>query len=184
MNPKALLTISVLAIVLASCNDKTSEYQAPTAQSEAPASPAVDANAPANAALLSEFKGDLSSLGKADLCALDAVNGKSPIEGSFEVPTNTPMAFEGWAATTSLTNPGTVAVVLSATDKAFAISGNAGIARDDVAKAYKAEALSNSGFKLELPSLQVPPGEYTVAILHDEAGVQVSCASPLKLVIH
>jgi uncharacterized protein (DUF2141 family) len=114
---------------------------------------------------------------------LDAVNGKSPIEGSFEVPTNIPVAFEGWAATTSLTNPGTVTVVLSAMDKGFAISGNAGIARDDVAKAYKAEALSNSGFKLELSSLQVPAGEYTVAILHDEAGVQVSCASPLKLAV-
>ena len=183
MNNKTLLTISILAIALTACNDKTSEYQSPASQTEAPAPSAADVNAPDSAAVLSDFKGDLNSLGKADLCALDAVNGESPNEGSFKVTSNAPVALEGWAATTSLTNPGAVEVVLSAADKAFMISGNAGIERDDVAKAYKAEALSNSGFKLELPALQVPAGEYAVAILHEEAGVQVSCASPLKLII-
>lgn len=180
MNKNLLLAISALTIALTGCNDKAAEYQ-----QSVPEAPAIEASATpaASAAQLAEYKGDLNALGKVDLCALDAINGKAASEGSFKVPSNNPIALEGWAATTSLTNPQSVVIVLSGADKAFAISGPAGIARDDVAKAYKAAALTNSGFKLELTELHVPAGEYAVAVLHDEAGTQVSCASPLKVVI-
>jgi len=180
MNRNSLLAVSALAAALTGCNDKAPEYQQPAAAEyavEAPATPA------ARAAELAEYKGDLNALGKVDLCALDAVNGQTASGGRFKVSANTPVAFEGWAATTSLTNPPSVVVVLSAAGKAFSISGPAGIARDDVAKAYKASALTNAGFKLELPELNLPAGEYAVAVLHDEAGAQVSCGTPLKVVI-
>ena len=177
MNHKTLLAAPMLIVALVGCNDKSPDYQQPSTSATAPETAA------APAAQVTEYKGDLTALGKAEMCALDAVNGKTATEGSFRLPANSSLALEGWAATTSLTNPRSVTVVLSAPDRAFAVSGNAGVPRDDVAKAYKTEALTNAGFKLEVPTLQIPTGEYTIAILHDESGSQVLCASPLKLVI-
>lgn len=164
MNPKTILAVSALAVALTSCNDKAPEYQSPAAD-------------------VSEFKVSVNSMAKSELCALDAVNAESPSEGRFKVVANSPVTLEGWAATNSLTNPGAVQVVMSAADKAFVVSGSADIARDDVAKAYSAGALSNSGFRVKVPSLKVPAGEYAVAILHDEAGALVSCASQYRLIV-
>ncbi|WFC42607.1 hypothetical protein [Pseudoxanthomonas sp. SE1] len=183
MSRKLFPAVTLIAIALSGCNDKTPEYQEPMA-----ATPTVPADASTGTeqpptTQFSEFTADLESLGKVELCALDAINGNSPQEGVFKVAGAGAVAFEGWAATTSLTNPGNVTVVLSKPGNAFSISGPAGIKRDDVATAYKAEALTNAGFKLELATLQVPAGEYTVSILHDESGAQVSCASPLKMIV-
>lgn len=183
MNRKLLPAVTLVAIALSGCSDKTPEYQESTATTPAaPAETSTEQTQPPTTQF-SEFTTDLQSLGKVELCALDAINGNSPQGGVFKVSSTGAVAFEGWAATTSLTNPGNVTVVLSKPGNAFSISGPAGIKRDDVAIAYKAEALTNAGFKLELPTLQVPAGEYAVSILHEEAGTQVSCASPLKMVV-
>jgi hypothetical protein len=183
MSRKLFPAVTIIAIALSGCNDKTSEYQGPAAVTPTVPADASTEQAQPPTTQFSEFTADLESLGKVELCALDAINGNSPQEGVFKVSGAGAIAFEGWAATTSLTNPGTVTVVLSKPGNAFSISGPAGIKRDDVATAYKAEALTNAGFKLELPKLQVPAGEYKLSILHDEAGVQVSCASPLMMIV-
>ena len=175
MNYKSFLVTSALFASLAGCNDKSPDYQ----QS---APPTTQASTPPPAEL-AEYKDDLNALDKTELCALDAVNGQAASEGSFKLAIGSSVVFEGWAATTSLTNPSEVNLVLASEGKAFVISGGAGVARDDVAKAYNAEALTNAGFKLELPALQVPEGEYTITVLHDEAGAAISCASPLKVIV-
>lgn len=176
---KSFAAVWALAIALAGCNDKLPESpQLGVADStvETPADTST-------LAALSEFEGDLNALGEVELCALDAVNGQGAKEGRFNVSASERVVLEGWAATSSLTNPGTVAVVLSDANKAFAISGKAGVARGDVAEAYKINVLTNAGFRLELPSLQIPPSEYDVSVLHDEAGAQISCSTPLKIIV-
>jgi predicted small lipoprotein YifL len=183
MNHKILVTtILVLSTALTGCNDKMPE-QLPrsTDDIETPTEATKATSSVPEAAHLSPFSGDLSSAGKVDLCAMDSVNGLVATSGSFRVPVNEPVALEGWAATTSLTVPTTITVVMSSPSGAFQVSGNTGIPRQDVARAYKASALATAGFKLQIPKADMPSGQYELAILHDEGGSPVSCASPIKL---
>jgi hypothetical protein len=162
---------------LSACSDQTPEAPTPATTASGTAAPAATpgaATAAPGPSTLSPWTGDLSAAQPSQLCALDAMNGAVAVQGRFELPTAQPTTLEGWVATSDLHAPSGFSVVLDGSSD-FQITGVTGNPRDDVAKAYGTDQLATAGFKLELPSLAVPAGEYKVLIAHEEGATWVSC---------
>jgi hypothetical protein len=183
MSNKTLPVAFVLGacLSLAACGGKTPDA-APTSAAAPAAAPAADAStavpdAAASApgpSVLSPWTGDLAAAQPDQLCALDALNGIVAADGKFALATGQAAVFDGWVATSDMRSAPSFSLVLDGASD-FQINGGTGIARDDVAKAYSNDQLATAGFRLELPALSVPAGDYTLVIAHQEAGVWKSC---------
>lgn len=138
--------------------------------------PATDAT-PA----LSAWTGSFDGLAETQLCALDAVNGLPAVSGTFAVQASQPIALEGWVSTATLQAPPRLKFVLDGTSD-FQITAVTGIARDDVAQAYGSTNLALSGFKTQLATFAVPAGDYSVILVHEDAGASVICNPKLHIV--
>lgn len=175
-----IVVAALVGVMLVGCNDKVAE---PNAADKSQTAATEEASTAAVASELSAFAGDVAALPASQLCALDAVNGLGASNNVFSVAAGAPIALEGWVSTTSLTSTDRATVVLARAEGSFKLSGAAGGARADVAEAYHSEALANSGFKLEVPALSVDAGDYTLFVLHDEAGQSIACSTGLKLAV-
>jgi hypothetical protein len=180
-------------VSLSACADKASEATAPApaaSTAPVPASPAsapaasVDtASAAAPSSTLSPWTGDLAAAGTPNHdCALDAVNGTKAVAGRFEAPAGQAATFDGWVAGTDLQAPPTFSIVLDGASD-FQLTGTTGVSRVDVAQALHAEHLANAGFKVDVASLGVPPGDYKVMMAHQEGGAWVACDSSTVLAV-
>lgn len=171
--PPTMLIVAFLG--LAACNDKAPELDSANAQS-AP-QPAAAAAPEAHAASeLGQWTGDLADALKTELCALDSINGAVAVGGRFEAPANQPAVFEGWVSTPNLERPEKFIIVLDG-DADFQVNGTTGVSRDDVTKAYGKPELSNAGYKVQLPALSVPVGDYAVTLLYEDNGHPVACSA-------
>lgn len=172
--------IFAACLTAAACTDEqASTPEVVPAGSETPAVAAPEAGP---AATLTARTAPLDGLSESPLCALDSVNGLHASEGSFTVSASQPVTFEGWVAMTNLESPGTLSIILDGQSD-FEIGHVTGVERKDVADAYGSAALGTAGFKTPLPALDVPAGQYSVMISHDEAGAAVVCKTKLNLVV-
>lgn len=170
--------IIVACLGLSACNDKAPEIDSGNSQPAAQAT-TTEPTAPA-APALTAWSGDLAQALKTELCALDSVNGAVAVDGRFELPLNQPAVFEGWVSTSDLKRPESFKIVLDG-DSDFEVTGATGLPRDDVAKAYGTDALATAGFKVELPALDIPAGDYAVTLVHEDAGHAVACVRDFTL---
>lgn len=145
-----------------------------------PAAPTGAASAPSPT--ITARTSTLDGLSASELCALDSVNGAHASNKRFDVAGSQPVTFEGWVATTNLQSPGTISIILDGQSD-FEIGHVTGVARKDVADAYGSAALESSGFKTALATLDVPAGEYSVLISHDEAGSPIVCKTDLIVAV-
>ena len=181
---QTLRTVFIIATCLgvASCKDNAPPVEPNPAQATV-AEPSVPAPAApqANATTLAAWVGELDPNQGTELCAIDAVNGLVVNGGKFSVSANQPALFEGWASTRDLRAPGRISLVLDGAAD-FQVTGMTGGSRDDVAQAYGNAGLKTSGYRLELPNLAIPPGEYRILVTHTEDGVVVPCDTKQSLV--
>jgi hypothetical protein len=177
----AMLLATSLGLV--ACSDKTPGIASGVTTQPAADAPATSAPVvPAVTSELTDWTGDLAAAPKSELCNVDAVNGASATSGTFEARANQPVSLEGWIATTDLQRPDRFAIVLQG-DASAQISGGTGKPRADVAQAYHSEQLANAGYTVELATLGVAPGSYTLALVHDEKGQTIACMPKLTLVV-
>jgi hypothetical protein len=175
---------SAACFSLSACSD-TAPSAPPTAASAAPAPAASPGNAPAAAggSTLLPWTDDLAAAGTPNqMCALDLINDAKAVDGRFEISAGQAATLEGWVASTDMQAPPRVSVVLDGASD-FQITGVTGVSRDDVAQAYHANNLANSGFKLDVASLAIPAGEYKILIAHQEGGAWVACKSNMVLAV-
>lgn len=177
--PFRVLVLASCLTVVACTDEQAASTPAASPASEAPAEPA-QASAPA--ATVSSTTEALSDLPASALCALDSVNGAHASEGAFPVSGGQPVTFEGWVAMSNLQPPATLKIYLDG-QADFAIGHVTGVLRKDVADAYGSPALETAGFKIALPTLDVPADRYSVVIAHEEAGATLACRTNLSLVV-
>jgi predicted small lipoprotein YifL len=166
-----LPVLTAMAVTaLAACSDKP----------ELPAQPAVEApvaHSPTAAiqasATLEAWQANADDTHLTELCAIDAVNGKTGAQ-DIMVPLNGPLTVIGWVSTENLHNPGDLKVVLKGPEN-FQIQGRTGVERRDVMDAYNSENLLNAGFQVDLASLEVPEGLYQIFLQHQTPSGGVSC---------
>ena len=175
--PTTLMIVACLG--LAACSDKSPEPAPGPTQPAPDAAPAVATPTDVQAAL-GPWTGDFSEAVKIELCALDSINGAVAIDGRFEAPANQPAVFEGWASTPNLEPAKTFTLVLDGQSD-FAVTGSTGIPREDVAKAYSKPALANAGFRVEVPALALPAGDYGITLVYEDNGQPVACSARLTL---
>lgn len=168
------LPVVALCTVIAACSNDTSSLDSAHSQSGGAA------NMSAQKVVVAPWNGSLQDAKKSDLCALDAVNGQKAVNGSFDVESGHPVAFEGWVSTSDLHNPGSVSIVLRGTSN-FAVESSTRFERGDVAQAYKTHDLMDSGYKAELADLSIPAGNYMVSLVHEEKGVRFACDPKLGI---
>jgi hypothetical protein len=168
------LPVAALFIVVAACSNDTSSMDSAYPRS---GSASIIGG---QKVVVTPWSGSLQGAKKSDLCAVDAVNGKKVVNGSFEVESGQPVAFEGWVSTSDLHNPGSISIIFHGTSS-FAIESNTGIKREDVAHAYKTDDLMNSGYKIDLAALSIPAGSYVVSLVHEETGVKFVCYPKLGI---
>lgn len=173
-NKISTILLVLICIIVAACSNDTSSFD--SAQSKSGAA----ANVGKTEVAVARWSGSLLNAKKSDLCSLDAVNGEKAVDGSFGVAAGQPVALEGWVSTTGLGSPNTFSVILHGTSS-FAIKASTGVERVDVAQAYKTRSLMNSGYRVELAALAIPAGDYTVSLVHEEAGTKFVCPSKFKI---
>lgn len=110
-------------------------------------------------------------------CSLDAINGTSAAAASVEAGRD--IAFEGWAANAALSPAGAIRLVLIGSN-AYMVTGSTAIARPDVAQAVGPGA-EMSGFRFEVPALDVARGDYAIAI--EAADGSFRCDTPARLTV-
>lgn len=170
------LPVVALCIVIAACSNDTSSLDSAHSKSGGAASMS------AQQVVVAPWSGSLQDAKKSDLCALDAVNGQKAVNGSFDVESGHPVAFEGWVSTPDLHNPGSVSIVLHGTSN-FAVKSSTGVERGDVAQAYKTHDLMDSGYKAELAALSVPAGSYAVSLVYEEKGAKFACDTGSSVIV-
>jgi hypothetical protein len=190
VNNKTLATAILLGacLSLAACSDKTPEAGAPAADASAAATPAApapaaDAAAPAPGASLSPWTGNLASAQPDQHCALDALNGAVATDGKFASPAGQAAVLDGWVSTTDMHPASPFTLVFDGASD-FQVTGTTGVARDDVAKAYSTDQLATAGFRLEVPALSLPAGDYKLVLAHEENGAWISCETNEVLTVN
>lgn len=178
-----MLAVSILAF-LPGCGDNDTTPPsvdkggaAPTASTAA--APAAAAEQPIPVAI-SAWTPPASEVPNIDLCSLDDISGKPAVNGVYRATAGQGVVFEGWATTPDMKQIPNIAIVLDGpTD--FQVSGPTGIYRADVQKVYGVGA-AKAGYRIELPTLEVPPGEYQVNIApYGKAAFM--CTTHFKLVV-
>lgn len=183
-----MLNFAMRSVILAACLTAVActDEQAATPDgapaAAAVANPAVAAPEPAPAPTLTARTASLDGLAEVPLCALDSVNGTLASDGTFTVSASQPITFEGWVAMSTLKNPGTIRIILDGQSD-FEIGHVTGVPRKDVADAHGSADLENAGFQTGLPALDVPAGQYSVMLGHDEEGAAVVCKTNLTLMV-
>lgn len=168
--------IVAFCIFVAACSNDTSSLDSAHSQSGSAN------NMSAQKVVVGPWNGSLQDTQKSDLCALDAVNGQKAVNGSFDVESGHPVAFEGWVSTPNLHNPRSVSIVLHGTSN-FAVESSTGIERGDVAQAYKTRDLMDSGYKAELAALSIPAGSYAVSLVYEENAAKFACDTRSSVIV-
>ena len=190
MNFKYLpLALSIGACLgLAACSDNAPDAAATapaaTTAATAPASTGDGAVAAAPVATsVTPWTGDLTAATAEPHCALDVLNGSPAADGKLTLPTGEAAVFEGWVVTSDMHSAPTFSLVLDgATD--YQLTGSTGVSRDDVAKAYSTDQLAKAGFRLNVPSLAIPVGDYKLVVAHQENGAWMSCQTNQVLTVN
>lgn len=157
-----MLSVSVLCFLPACSRNDAPASSPASADAMAPGADAVPIAPQGVAVALTPWTASAVEAAPSELCSLDAIDGNGSINGVFNAAVSQGITFEGWASAADMLDPGAVIIILDgATD--FQISGSTGAARPDVAAAY-GPGLVNAGFKIQLPELNVPPGEYALLI--------------------
>lgn len=172
--PRILLASAVLA-ALSACGERPSTEQPAAAAPSTVAQPEAPAPVAAAPAVLAPYTGTPPATTHAN-CALDAINGASAV--AAQAPAGSGVTFEGWVINMSSLPAGDMRVVLQGDGQAFQADGTTAVSRPDVASAVSAGA-EMSGFKVEVPRLEVPAGRYTIAI--EGADGSFRCATNASL---
>ncbi|MEN1940097.1 hypothetical protein WCE41_00555 [Luteimonas sp. MJ246] len=96
-------------------------------------------------------------------CSVDKVDGQ-PRQQAVPVVAGGSVVVEGWVADAALKVPAAFSVVLTGPGT-YAIPGEAGVAREDVASALASPDLARAGFGVSGALSAVPAGEYAVELL-------------------
>jgi hypothetical protein len=163
-----MLSVSLLGFLSGCDGDNATTPGAPPSASTAgapstqPGSDIAGAPAPSAAGTISPWTTRAAGAATSDLCSLDAINGVGAINTVFSADAGQPLTFEGWAASADKRDPGNISIVLQGPPD-FQIAGSTGVSRGDVASAY-GSGVANVGFKVPVPTLNIPAGKYAVLI--------------------
>lgn len=113
------------------------------------------------------------------LCNLERA-GKKVFNASVPFTPSDPHAveFSGWAGddvTKRLPDNLTLRLRLSGTSRAWEIPLSLSVKRTDVAKAFNAPQLEQSGFNATMDTSALPPGVYRVLLVHKRDGQRLVC---------
>ncbi|WP_149351772.1 hypothetical protein [Cognatilysobacter lacus] len=179
-----MVAVSILAF-LPGCGDNDTTppsvakggSEEATSTAAAPAAPATEQPVPV---AISSWTPPASEVPNIDLCSLDDVSGQPAVNGAYRATAGQGITFEGWATTPEMKQIPNISIILDGpTD--FQVSGPTGIYRADVQKVYGVAA-AKAGFRIELPTLEVPPGEYQVNIAPN-GQASFMCTTHFKLVV-
>jgi hypothetical protein len=183
-----MLSVSLLGFLSGCDGDNTTTPAAPTS---APAATAAPATPPASdvaattsvsaAGTISPWTPPASDTATSKFCSLDAINGVGSVNSVFSANAGQHLTFEGWAASMDKHDPGSISIVLEGPPD-FQIAGSTGVARSDVASAY-GPGVSNAGFKVAVPTFNVPAGKYTVLIAGVGGASGFTCNTKTTLVV-
>lgn len=117
-------------------------------------------------------------------CALDQLNGVPVTSNKLHVAYAGVLRLGGWMAPNSGDNGGPVrvtGVLLGRDSKSFAASGWGGIPRSDVAAlAHGRAGFERSGFDMIFDGMQVPAGEYALAI---RSATGIECRTGVTIIV-
>ena len=176
-------TVAVVALVLAAalsgCNSENSAPKDASAPAEAPgaaasatpaqALPVDDNNSP------SQVQGGWRANGVDGLqCQLDTISGQAAKTGQ-KIRREAGISLEGWAFENGQAPVEKLALILVKGEEAYAARAKGGIARPDVAEAFKLPALANTGFTTMMDLSAVPAGTYALWISNGTSASDKAC---------
>lgn len=180
--------------VLTACEEKggpTQSDKGPPASTPAgPAAKSIVLASPGNSGLIPMTAGvstfDATKLAdkkpKRSACAVDKIQGEGGATATTFASGDS-IQFSGWILNPKLKSPEVFAVLLLGKNKAYAIPGNAGNKRLDVAKAFKSRSAELSGYSIETKLDGVVPGEYSINLLQDSNGLLSVCLTKREISI-
>ncbi|CAN5799276.1 hypothetical protein BH23CHL8_BH23CHL8_31770 [soil metagenome] len=187
MRKHFLLACIMMMAATAGCSQGEDVAVPPSAppQANAVSTPASAVPADAGALPLVEpWSGEARDLAPVELCSIDAINGRAPIDGVFFVALGEGVTIEGWVGTEGLNAPARVQLYLEREGgtTSLRITGVTGESRQDVAQAVGA-GLANSGFKIPVSDLVLPGGEYEIWVGHESQGMSYACGTSVRLAV-
>lgn len=114
-------------------------------------------------------------------CSIDKVNGKPGSAQPVAIAVGGDVEFRGWVTNPQKQAPPSFALVLANGDKAYALRGETGLARPDVAKALGASELATAGYAVSAKLDNIEPGVYLVSLVQDTNSTVSRCATKVKL---
>lgn len=163
-----ILSVSLLGFLSGCDGDNATNPGVPPAAPAAgapatPAGPDVAATSSPNpSGTISPWTPPAAGAATSTFCSLDAINGVGAVNTVFSASAGQNMTFEGWAASRDKHDPGSISIVLQGSLD-FQIAGSTGVARGDVGSAY-GPGVASAGYKVAVPALNIPAGNYTVLI--------------------
>lgn len=184
-NISKIMLGTLVMLSLSACSEKSETSATPVAAvAPEPADVVMAASLVPVAAGVTEL--DLQKLAKVTAgkapCQLDFVAKQSVATQPANVKVGQQVVFQGWIGNPSLQAPDAFAIVLSGA-QAYAIRGNAGADRPDVAKVLKAEGLAKSGYNVGVKLDGVVPGEYAISFIQEAGAGTIQCLSTAKVVV-
>lgn len=114
-------------------------------------------------------------------CSIDKVNGKPVTAEPVSIAVGGDVEFRGWVANPQKQAPPAFALVLGNGDKAYALRGETGLSRPDVAKALGASELATAGYTVSAKLENIEPGLYQVSLVQDTNNTVSRCATRVKI---
>lgn len=114
-------------------------------------------------------------------CSIDKINGKPASAQPVPVTIGGAVEFRGWVANPQKQAPPSFAVILSNGDKAYALRGETGLARPDVAKALGASELATAGYAVSAKLDNMEPGVYQASLVQDTNNTVSRCATKIRI---
>lgn len=175
MTTKLVLITSILALAVAACSESAAP---PASNSSEPAVQGGDSVPVEEAGVLPPVPVDgaieaspatiAANAPEGGACALDVVNGK-PRKPTMSLAAGGALLIGGWASTPELTPPVGALLLLRGGSASYTAPVSVEVARPDVARAKKSEALATSGFNAKVSTAGIPAGVYHLAIVVDSA---------------
>lgn len=168
----ALLLLGMLSL-LAACDTEAERAGAPAGSVK----PAAVATLEQSTAMLTRYVGAPAATQHAR-CSIDIVNGRPT--SHVDTDPESGAIFEGWATDATGAAAGGLRVVLVGAES-YMVEGTTGLKRPDVAAAI-GDAAETSGFRVAVPVLGVPKGDYSARI--EAIDGSFSCPTRLRLVVN
>lgn len=168
----ALLLLGMLSL-LAACDTEAERAGAPPRPVHSASVPTLEQSS----AMLTEHVAAPAAT-QHSRCSIDIVNGRPT--SHFDAGPESGAIFEGWATDAGGADAGRIRVVLVGT-KTYMMEGTTGLKRPDVAAAV-GEAAEKSGFRVAVPVLGLPKGDYSARI--EGIDGSFSCPTRLRIVVN